>query len=96
MKLEADPTRDYINNYVTNNSLLSNTGKYAALYNTYKCSALPAGPICNPGARAIAAAQNPADSDYLYFFFGNDNQNHYSSTLEEHEKAMQKYGVQYS
>ena len=95
MRLESDPTREYVNDYITGNSLLSgNTSKYAALYNTYKCQ-LPAGPICSPGARAIEAAMNPANSDYLYFFFGNDNKNHYSKTYEEHEKQMKKYGVQY-
>lgn len=95
MRLEMDSTREYINQNVTDSPYLSNTGKFAALYNTYKCAALPAGPICNPGTRAIQAAVNPASSDYLYFFFGNDNQNHYSRTLEEHEAAMAKYGVQY-
>lgn len=95
MRLESDPTREYVNDYITGNSLLSgNTSKYAGLYNTYKCK-LPAGPICSPGARAIEAAKNPASSDYLYFFFGNDNENHYSKTYEEHEKQMKKYGVQY-
>ncbi len=95
MRLESDPTREYVNDYITGNSLLSgNTSKYAGLYNTYKCK-LPAGPICSPGARAIEAAKNPASSDYLYFFFGNDNENHYSKTCEEHEKQMEKYGVQY-
>ena len=59
MKLEMDPTREYINNYVTSSPYLSNTGKFAALYNTYKCSGLPAGPICNPGSRAIQAARTP-------------------------------------
>ncbi len=96
MKLEMDPTREYINNYVTGSPYLGSTGKFASLYNTYKCSGLPAGPICNPGSRAIQAAVNPADSDYLFFFFGNDNQNHYSKTFEEHQAAMEKYGVQYS
>ena len=96
MKLEMDPTREYINNYVTSSPYLSNTGKFAALYNTYKCSGLPAGPICNPGSRAIQAAQNPTSTEYLYFFFGNDDQNHYSKTYEEHQAAMEKYGVQYS
>lgn len=95
MRLESDPTREYVNDYITGNSLLSgNTSKYAGLYNTYKCK-LPAGPICSPGARAIEAAKNPASSDYRYFFFGNDNENHYSKTYEEHEKQMEKYGVQY-
>lgn len=95
MLLQADSTREYVNNYITGNSLLSgNTSKYAALYNTYKCR-LPAGPICSPGARAIEAAKNPSSSEYLYYFFGNDNDNHYSKTNEEHEQQMKKYGVQY-
>ena len=52
-----DSTREYINDYVTGNPLLGNTSKYAELYNTYKCAALPAGPICSPGADAINAAK---------------------------------------
>lgn len=32
---------------------------------------LPAGPICNPSAATIQAAANPAQVDYLYFFFSN-------------------------
>lgn len=95
MLLQADSTREYVNNYITGNSLLSgNTSKFAGLYNTYKCQ-LPAGPICSPGARAIEAAKNPASSEYLYYFFGNDNDNHYSKTYEEHEQQMKEYGVQY-
>ena len=94
MRLDSDPTRDYVNEDITGNSLLSDTSKYAGLYNTYKCK-FPAGPICNPGVRAIAAAKNPADTEYYYFFFGKDNQNHYSKTFEEHTAKKEKYGVQY-
>lgn len=93
MKLQADSTREYVNNYITGNSLVPEQAKYAPLYNTYKCAALPAGPICNPSARAIAAAVNYQNSDYLYFFFGLDNQNHYSKTLEEHDAQIAQYGV---
>lgn len=96
MKLQCDPTREYVNKYITGNPLVTNPEKFAALYNTYKCPALPAGPICNPGLRAIKAAKNPADSNYLYFFFGNDNQNHYAETLEEHEEQKKQFGVQFS
>lgn len=32
---------------------------------------LPAGPICNPSVTTIQAAANPAQVDYLYFFFSN-------------------------
>lgn len=93
MRLESDPTREYVNDNITGNSLVANQGQFAALYNTYKCSGLPAGPICNPGARAIAAAQNPASSNYLYFFYGSDHTNHYSETFEEHKAQMNEYGV---
>lgn len=92
MQLQADPTRDYVNKFITGNSLVANQSKYAALYNTYKCAALPAGPICSPSIRAIKAAQNPADTDYLYFFFSK-GVNYYSTTLEEHEKLMKEHGV---
>ena len=63
MRLDADPTRDYVNKFITGNPLVANPGKYAALYNTYKCASLPAGPICSPSRRAIQAAQNPANTD---------------------------------
>jgi len=96
MKLQSDPTREYVNKYITGNALLGDTSRYAALYNTYKCPALPAGPICSPGKRAIAAAANPAQSDYLYFFFGNDNQNHYAKTSAEFERQKQEFGVQFN
>lgn len=95
MMLQMDSTREYVNASVTDSPYLSDTERFAALYNTYKCEALPAGPICCPGTRAMNAARNPADTDYYYFFFGNDNENHYSTTLEEHEAAMAEYGVQY-
>lgn len=93
MKLECDSTRDYVNEYITGNNLVADQSKYAPLYNTYKCAALPAGPICNPSATAIAAAKNYADSEYLFFFFGQDNDNHYSVTYEEHLQQISQYGI---
>jgi UPF0755 protein len=96
MKLQADATILYVENHIKKDALVSDPGQYAERYNTYKCAALPAGPICSPGRRAILAAQNPAQSGYLYYFFGNDNTNHYSVTYEEHKAAMEKYGVQSS
>lgn len=93
MKLQADSTREYVNNYITGNSLVPEQAKYAPQYNTYKCAALPSGPICSPSARAIAAATNYENSDYFYFFFGLDNQNHYSKTLEEHNAQIAQFGI---
>lgn len=36
-------------------------------YNTYQVDGLPAGPISNPGASAMAAAAAPEDGPWLYF-----------------------------
>lgn len=92
--LNCDPTREYVNNYITDNPLVSEQSKYAPLYNTCnKRAGLPAGPICCPGLQAIEAARNPADTDYFYFFYGADATNHYSETLEEHNRQMALYGV---
>lgn len=92
--LNCDPTREYVNNYITGNPLVADQSKYAALYNTCnKRVGLPAGPICCPGLKAIDAARNPADTNYYYFFYGKDNTNHYSETLEEHNRQMAEIGV---
>ena len=92
--LNADPTRDYVNQYITGNDLVPDQSQYAALYNTCgKRVGLPVGPICCPGLRAIRAAQEPTESPYYYFFYGMDYDNHYSETLEEHEQKMAEIGV---
>ena len=92
--LNADPTRDYVNEHITDNPLVQEQSKYAPLYNTCgKRIGLPAGPICCPGLRAIRAAQEPTESPYYYFFYGMDYENHYSVTLEEHEQKMKEIGV---
>lgn len=36
-------------------------------WNTYASEGLPATPICSPGGPALAAAENPAPGDWLYF-----------------------------
>ena len=43
--------------------------QYKAYYNTdRRVKGLPAGPICNPGADALYAAANPADTTYKNFY----------------------------
>ncbi len=41
-------------------------------YNTYLYPGLPVGCICCPGLEAIEAALNPNETDYYYFYLGND------------------------
>lgn len=52
-------------------------------YNTYLYKGLPAGPICNPGLKAIRAALYPADSDAFYFIAGDDGQTHFFESYDE-------------
>ncbi|MGH7254566.1 MAG: endolytic transglycosylase MltG, partial [Nitrospirales bacterium] len=59
--------------------------------NTYRVTGLPPGPIANPGAEAIRAVLYPANATYLYFVSRNDGTHQFSSTLAEHNRAVDKY-----
>jgi UPF0755 protein len=60
-------------------------------YNTYRRAGLPPGPIASPGREAILAALHPADTKDLYFVSRNDGSHHFSETLTEHERAVDRY-----
>lgn len=55
-------------------------------YNTYVNPGLPAGPIDNPGAASITAAQKPADGPWLYFVTVDPDTGKtlFATTLAEH------------
>lgn len=58
-------------------------------YNTYKYPGLPAGPICNPGIKAIIAAMTPEEHSYLYYHTDtdkNDGSHIFSETFSQHKK----------
>lgn len=60
-------------------------------YNTYRFRGLPPGPIANPGEAAIRAALFPTPTDFVYFVSRNDGSHEFSSTLAEHNQAVEKY-----
>jgi UPF0755 protein len=60
-------------------------------YNTYRVQGLPPGPIANPGIQAIRATLYPSDSRSLYFVSRNDGTHQFSTTLIEHNQAVEKY-----
>lgn len=64
-------------------------------YNTYRVAGLPPGPIASPGKESLAAAAHPADSDFLYFVSRNDGTHEFAHTLEEHNRNVQRFQVQY-
>ena len=93
-RLQCDVTIHYINDYVSNSTHLSgDTSIYAKLYNTYKCSGLPAGPITNPGIAAIEAALYPAETDYYYFVTDSEWNYYYSSTYAQHKAKCRELGL---
>lgn len=63
-------------------------------YSTYAHPGLPPGPICAPGAAALDAALDPADTDYLYFVAGPDNTHIFTRSLREHNAARRRVGRQ--
>ncbi|MFQ5878379.1 MAG: endolytic transglycosylase MltG, partial [Acidobacteriota bacterium] len=69
MRLECDPTVIYA--MAMRNAYSGNIRKrdlrIDSRYNTYRYFGLPPGPIGNPGAAALRAAVEPAQSGYLYF-----------------------------
>lgn len=90
MRLETDPTVIYgiedFDGNLTRKHLRTPTP-----YNTYLIRGLPPGPIASPGLAALEAALYPAESDYLFFVSRKDGTHQFSSTLEDHRKAVRKY-----
>ena len=64
-------------------------------YNTYRYSGLPPGPIAAPGQASLEAAAQPADVPYLYFVSRNDGSHEFAATLDEHNRNVQRWQVQY-
>src|SRR4030043_1390414 len=90
MRMESDPTVIYgMNNFtgnLTRKDLLESTP-----YNTYVIRGLPPGPISNPGLASIKAVLYPVETDYLYFVSKNDGTHYFSTSIEEHNRAVWTY-----
>jgi UPF0755 protein len=97
MPLQCDPTVIYA--LVKAGRYTGNIHKddlsFDSPYNTYRHAGLPPGPIASPGRASLEAAVHPADVDYLYFVSRNDGSHEFARTLDEHNRNVQKYQVQY-
>jgi UPF0755 protein len=60
-------------------------------WNTYTRVGLPPTPIAMPGMASIQATLRPPPTDYLYFVARGDGSSVFSRTLEEHNRAVNKY-----
>lgn len=61
-----------------------------SLYNTYKYTGLPVGPICNPGQVSMEAVLNPAQHNYLYYHVDNEETGShiFTETYQEHVETQ--------
>lgn len=88
--LQADATITYITGRGSSEITLSDLA-IDSRWNTYKYKGLPIGPIGNPGTRAIDAALNPEETEYLYYLHDAEGVAHYGRTFDEHKKNKALY-----
>lgn len=91
MKLQTDPTVIYGLGQNFDGNLRRVDLERDTPYNTYTRQGLPPTPICLPGRASIHAALHPADGDAIYFVSRRDGTHQFSSTLEQHNSAVQKF-----
>ncbi|MDH5546001.1 MAG: endolytic transglycosylase MltG [Gammaproteobacteria bacterium] len=93
MRLQTDPTVIYGMGDSYEGNIRRSDLKRDTPYNTYTRSGLPPTPIAMPGRDAIVAALNPEEGDALYFVAKGDGSHFFSSTIEEHNKAVVRYQI---
>ena len=89
MKLQADPTIQYIINEKPRR-LLNKDLRIKSPYNTYLNKGLPPGPINSPGKESLLAALFPEKNDFLYFVARGDGYHTFSINKRDHDKAKRK------
>ena len=95
MRLQSDPTVIYGLGAQYDGTIHTRDLQRDTPYNTYTREGLPPTPIALPGRESVLAAVEPADTRALYFVATGlgDGAHHFSSTLEEHNSAVQTYLV---
>ena len=91
MLLQTDPTVIYGLGAKFDGNLRKRDLTTDTPYNSYTRAGLPPTPIALPGRASIEAALKPAKTNALYFVSRGDGTSHFSSTLSEHNRAVDKY-----
>ena len=91
MRLQTDPTVIYGLGEAFDGNLRKVHLQTDTPWNTYTRAGLPPTPIAMPGKAALMAAVQPERSRALYFVARGDGSSHFSETLEEHNRAVNRY-----
>ena len=91
MRLQTDPSVIYgvgasFDGNLRKRDLLEDTP-----WNTYTRAGLPVTPIAMPGKAALMAAVQPDQTKALYFVAKGDGTSHFSASLDEHNRAVNRY-----
>ncbi|WP_051603032.1 endolytic transglycosylase MltG [Simplicispira psychrophila] len=91
MSLQTDPTVIYGLGEKFDGNLRKRDLQADTPWNTYTRSGLPPTPIAMPGKAALLAAVQPAATRALYFVAKGDGTSHFSESLGEHNRAVNRY-----
>jgi UPF0755 protein len=91
MPLQTDPTVIYGMGTAFNGNLRKADLQADTPWNTYTRPGLPPTPIAMPGKAALLAAVHPAASKALYFVARGDGSSQFSESLDEHNRAVNKF-----
>lgn len=91
MMLQTDPTVIYGMGARFDGNLRKRDLLLDTPYNTYTRAGLPPTPIALPGLASLQAALHPAKTSALYFVGRGDGSSEFSSSLEQHNRAVNKY-----
>ena len=96
MRLQTDPTVIYGLGESFDGNLRRIHLQTDNPWNTYTRGGLPPTPIAMPGKAALWAAVQPAKTQALYFVAKGDGSSHFSASLDEHNRAVNRYqrGIQ--
>ncbi|NLD88459.1 MAG: endolytic transglycosylase MltG [Clostridiales bacterium] len=76
--------------YLTGKAPTADDKNIDSPYNTYMYKGLPPTAIANPGIDAIASVLYSAETEYYYYVARKDGSHIFTSTLEEHNNAIQE------
>ncbi len=94
MLLQTDPTVIYGLGEKFDGNLRKRDLQTDTPWNTYTRAGLPPTPIAMPGKASLMAAVQPQATRALYFVARGDGSSQFSATLEEHNRAVQRYQLQ--